>query len=84
MWQDSGMTPRIKADTASRIRAGTGGWTYAPWRSNFYPAGLVQRRELEYASRHVTAIEINGTLYGAQKPAMPRGVRRRRTDSCSR
>jgi uncharacterized protein YecE (DUF72 family) len=69
MWQDSGMTPRIKADDASRIRAGTGGWTYAPWRSNFYPAGLVQRRELEYASRHVTAIEINGTFYGAQKPA---------------
>jgi uncharacterized protein YecE (DUF72 family) len=69
MWQDSGMAPRIKADTASRILAGTGGWTYAPWRSNFYPAGLVQRRELEYASRHVTAIEINGTFYGAQKPA---------------
>lgn len=69
MWQDSGMTPRIKAGEASRIRAGTGGWTYAPWRSNFYPAGLVQRRELEYASRHVTAIEINGTFYGAQKPA---------------
>ena len=37
--------------------------------SNFYPAGLVQRRELEYASRHVTAIEVNGTYYGAQKPA---------------
>ncbi|MEO6688712.1 MAG: DUF72 domain-containing protein, partial [Dokdonella sp.] len=46
-----------------------GGWTYAPWRDNFYPANLVQRRELEYASRHVTAIEVNGTYYGAQKPA---------------
>ncbi|MDN5781965.1 MAG: DUF72 domain-containing protein [Luteimonas sp.] len=51
------------------IRAGIGGWTFAPWRSNFYPAGLVQRRELEYASRHVSAIEINGTYYGTQKPA---------------
>jgi uncharacterized protein YecE (DUF72 family) len=51
------------------IRVGVGGWTYAPWRDNFYPAGLVQRRELEYASRHLTAIEINGTWYGAQKPA---------------
>jgi uncharacterized protein YecE (DUF72 family) len=50
------------------IRVGIGGWTYAPWRNNFYPAGLVQRRELEYASRHVTAIEINGTYYGTQKP----------------
>jgi uncharacterized protein YecE (DUF72 family) len=51
------------------IRVGIGGWVYAPWRNNFYPAGLVQRRELEFASRHVTAIEVNGTYYGAQKPA---------------
>ena len=51
------------------IRVGVGGWTYAPWRNNFYPAGLVQKRELEYASRHLTAIEVNGTFYGAQKPA---------------
>ncbi len=51
------------------IRVGVGGWTYAPWRDNFYPKGLVQRRELEYASRHVSAIEVNGTWYGAQKPA---------------
>lgn len=54
---------------ASRIRIGIGGWNFAPWRNNFYPAGLVQRRELEYASRHLRAIEINGTYYGAQKPA---------------
>ncbi|HEY1589009.1 MAG TPA: DUF72 domain-containing protein [Rhodanobacter sp.] len=52
-----------------RIRVGIGGWNYAPWRNNFYPAGLVQRRELEYASRQLRAIEINGTYYGAQKPA---------------
>ncbi|WP_411834381.1 DUF72 domain-containing protein [Pseudoxanthomonas mexicana] len=52
-----------------RIRVGVGGWTFAPWRDNFYPAGLPQRRELEYASRQLTAIEINGTWYGAQKPA---------------
>jgi len=50
------------------IRVGIGGWVYAPWRNNFYPHGLVQKRELEYASRHVTAIEVNGTWYGAQKP----------------
>jgi len=54
---------------APRIRAGIGGWNYAPWRDNFYPAKLVQRRELEYASRQLRAIEINGTFYGAQKPA---------------
>jgi uncharacterized protein YecE (DUF72 family) len=57
------------ASAEKRIRVGIGGWTFAPWRNNFYPAGLVQRRELEYASRHVTAIEVNGTYYGAQKPA---------------
>lgn len=51
------------------IRVGIGGWTFAPWRDNFYPKGLVQRRELEYASRHVSAIEVNGTYYGTQKPA---------------
>jgi uncharacterized protein YecE (DUF72 family) len=51
------------------IRVGIGGWTFAPWRNNFYPAGLVQRRELEFASRQLRAIEINGTYYGAQKPA---------------
>ncbi|GAA0706734.1 DUF72 domain-containing protein [Dokdonella soli] len=55
--------------TDTRVRAGIGGWTYAPWRNNFYPDKLAQRRELEYASRHVTAIEVNGTYYGAQKPA---------------
>ncbi len=54
---------------SAHVRAGIGGWTYAPWRDNFYPAKLVQRRELEYASRHLRAIEINGTYYGAQKPA---------------
>lgn len=51
------------------IRVGVGGWTYAPWRDNFYPPKLVQRGELEYASRQLNAIEINGTYYGAQKPA---------------
>ncbi|MEO8997940.1 MAG: DUF72 domain-containing protein [Rhodanobacter sp.] len=53
----------------SQVRIGIGGWNYAPWRNNFYPAGLVQRRELEFASRQLRAIEINGTWYGAQKPA---------------
>jgi uncharacterized protein YecE (DUF72 family) len=51
------------------IRVGVGGWTFVPWRDNFYPKGLVQRRELGFASRMLSAIEINGTYYGAQKPA---------------
>ncbi len=52
----------------SAIRVGIGGWTYAPWRDNFYPAGLAQAKELEYASRHLSAIEINATYHGTQKP----------------
>ncbi|CAG2132006.1 hypothetical protein LMG31506_00949 [Cupriavidus yeoncheonensis] len=51
----------------SLIRVGIGGWSYAPWRDNFYPEGLAQSRELEYASRHLTAIEINSTYHGTQK-----------------
>jgi uncharacterized protein YecE (DUF72 family) len=51
------------------IRIGVGGWTYAPWRGAFYPEGLTQKRELEYASRKLSSIEINGTYYGSQKPA---------------
>ncbi|WP_086057769.1 DUF72 domain-containing protein [Bordetella genomosp. 9] len=52
-----------------RIRVGIGGWTYEPWRKTFYPEDLPHSRELEYASRQVTAIEINGTYYSTQKPA---------------
>jgi uncharacterized protein YecE (DUF72 family) len=51
------------------IRIGIGGWVYPPWRGVFYPPGLPQARELSHASRQVTAIEINGTFYGAQKPS---------------
>ena len=51
-----------------KIRIGIGGWTYAPWRGVFYPSDLPQKRELEYASRALTAIEINATFYGRQKP----------------
>jgi uncharacterized protein YecE (DUF72 family) len=51
------------------IRVGIGGWVYPPWRGTFYPKGLPQAQELGYASRRVTAIEINGTFYGLQKPA---------------
>jgi uncharacterized protein YecE (DUF72 family) len=52
-----------------RIFIGVGGWNFAPWRGTFYPKGLVQSRELHYASRELTSIEINSTFYGLQKPA---------------
>ena len=50
------------------IRIGIGGWTYPPWRGAFYPDKLPQSQELEYASSALTAIEINATFYGRQKP----------------
>jgi len=51
-----------------KIRIGIGGWTYAPWRGVFYPDKLPQAKECEYATRAMTAIEINATFYGRQKP----------------
>ena len=52
----------------SSIRVGIGGWTYEPWRHTFYPQDLPARRELEFASRQVTAIEVNGTYYSTMRP----------------
>ncbi|MES2861999.1 MAG: DUF72 domain-containing protein [Pseudomonadota bacterium] len=50
------------------IHIGVGGWTFEPWRGVFYPSDLTQKRELEYASRALTSIEINGTYYSTFKP----------------
>jgi len=54
---------------AGKIRVGIGGWNFAPWRGSFYPKGLTQSQELNYASRELSSIEINSTFYGLQKPA---------------
>jgi uncharacterized protein YecE (DUF72 family) len=48
------------------IRIGISGWTYPLWR--FYPRGGPQHRELEYAARQVSSIEINGSFYSLQRP----------------
>lgn len=53
----------------SRVRIGISGWRYEPWRGVFYPDGLPQRRELQFASRALPSIEINGTFYALQKPS---------------
>lgn len=58
---------RKKENPTARIRIGIGGWTYEPWRGRFYPSDLPQKRELEYASRKLTSIEINSTFYGTQR-----------------
>lgn len=53
----------------ARIRIGVSGWTYPHWRSVFYPKGLPQRRELEFASRAFDALELNGSFYSLQRPS---------------
>ncbi|MGF0538140.1 DUF72 domain-containing protein [Agrobacterium sp. ES01] len=54
---------------SGKIRTGIGGWTFEPWEGTFYPDKLAKRRQLEFASRALTAIEVNGTYYSSQKPA---------------
>ena len=51
----------------AEARVGISGWRYAPWRGDFYPKGLAQRLELEYASRQLSTIEINGSFYSLQR-----------------
>ena len=53
---------------AGDVRIGISGWRYEPWRGVFYPQGLTQKRELAYASRMVSSIEINGSFYSLQSP----------------
>ena len=50
-----------------RARIGISGWRYAGWRGDFYPPGLAQRRELEYAAERLTSIEVNGSFYSLQR-----------------
>ncbi|MYM75823.1 DUF72 domain-containing protein [Duganella sp. FT134W] len=52
----------------AEIRAGIGGWDFAPWRETFYPKEVPIKKQLEYASTQVTSIEINGTFYRTAKP----------------
>jgi uncharacterized protein YecE (DUF72 family) len=55
--------------TCGDVRIGISGWRYAPWRSVFYPKGLAQKRELQYASSLVRSVEINGSFYSLQRPS---------------
>ncbi len=60
--------PGYSPGMTGKIYVGIGGWTFEPWRGVFYPADLTHKRELEYASRKLTSIEINGTYYSGFKP----------------
>ena len=52
-----------------RAYIGVSGWTYAPWRGDFYPRGLVQRKELSYLADRMDSLEINGSFYSLQRPS---------------
>ena len=54
---------------AGPFHVGISGWRYPPWRGVFYPTGLAQRRELEYASRSLPSVEVNGSFYSLQRPS---------------
>ncbi len=49
------------------IRIGISGWRYPPWRGTFYPKGLAQRLELNYAAGLLNSVEINGSFYSLQR-----------------
>jgi uncharacterized protein YecE (DUF72 family) len=59
---------RLQQMKAGRVRIGISGWRYAGWRGVFYPPGLPQRRELEFAATRFSTVEINGTFYSLQRP----------------
>jgi uncharacterized protein YecE (DUF72 family) len=63
----------LRSDVMKCFRIGISGWTYPPWRGVFFPKGWPQKRELEYASREVNSIEINGSFYSLQRPTSYRG-----------
>jgi len=55
---------------AGSVHVGIGGWDYEPWRGTFFPAGLPRARQLHFASRQVTAVELNATYYKLQRPEL--------------
>ena len=61
--------PKRRASREREVRVGISGWRYPSWRGVFYPEGLAQRRELEYASRQLRTVEINGSFYSLQRPS---------------
>jgi uncharacterized protein YecE (DUF72 family) len=45
------------------MKIGTSGWQYRDWRGPLYPAGVPQRRWLEYYARRYLTVENNNSFY---------------------
>ncbi|KAA9090012.1 DUF72 domain-containing protein [Microbacterium radiodurans] len=58
----------MRGEKRGRVRIGISGWRYPSWRGDFYPPGLVQRRELSYVGERMTTAEVNGSFYSLQRP----------------
>ena len=58
----------------AEVYVGVSGWSYASWRGDFYPPGLVQRRQLEYVAERMTSVELNGSFYSLQRPTTYRNI----------
>lgn len=54
---------------AGKVFIGVSGWRYTPWRGHFYPEGLAQARELQYAASQFPSLELNGSFYSLQRPS---------------
>ncbi len=63
------MTGSPTATPPGTIRVGISGWSYPAWRGDFYPRGLLQRRELAYAAERMGSVEVNGSFYSLQRPS---------------
>ena len=77
----------MSAKKSGKIYVGIGGWTFEPWRGVFYPRGLTQKKELQYAASNLTSIEIQPHLLVfllQARIAGRNGGPRRATDSSSR
>ena len=76
-WIVADMDP---SSPSARALIGISGWRYPPWRGKFYPPGLAHRRELEFASKAVRSIELNGSFYSLQRPSSYEGWYRETPD----
>jgi uncharacterized protein YecE (DUF72 family) len=63
-----------------QVRVGVSGWRYKGWRGDFYPTGLVQRRELEYIASRMSSAEVNGSFYSLLRPSTYAGFRTQTPD----